>query len=400
VSAAEAAPATGGTLEREPEPRLRDGLRDVLVVFLTARLLLFGISAVGGGMILPPPLGQPTTDSGYPAPDLLPGWHMLVTATERQDALWFLRLATDGYDDHDASAAFFPLYPMAVRAVSWLPLVGPLGAALLVSNLAFLAALVLLHGLARREIGAEAARRSLWFLALGPTACFFLAPYSESLFLALSVAAFWFARRDRWALAGMMGAAAALTRSVGALLILGLGVEALQQWRRERRPPLPRLLGAAAPAIGPLLYLGWWQLRFGAFWAPLDAQRGWRPDGPAEPFGVIWDAVVLAWRYQTWWLFDLVVVGAAVAGIVLAARRIRAAYTVYAGASILLPLLFPLGGRPLLSMPRFVAVCFPAAWGYALLAVRRPRAGDVVLAASAAAFGLVTVLFVNWLPIF
>jgi hypothetical protein len=384
----------------EPEPRLRDGLRDVVVVFLVARLVLFGLSAITGGMLLPPPPGQPTTDSGHPAPRLEPGWHMLITATERQDGLWFLRLATDGYREDDASAAFFPLYPMLVRAVAWVPFIGPLGAALLVSNGAFFLGLLVLHALTRRELGARAAPRALWFLALAPTAFFFLAPYSESLFLLLSVTTFWFARRERWALAGAAGAAAALTRSVGAVLILALAVEAVRQWRREGRPALPRLLGAAAPAVGPLLYFGWWQLRFGDFWAPLDAQRAWRPDGPAEPFGVVWDAITLAWRYQTWWLVDLAVVAFAVAGIALAARRVAATYIVYAGASLVLPLLFPSDGRPLMSMPRFAAVLFPAAWGFAVLAERRPRAADGVLVAGAVGFGLLATLFVNWLYIF
>jgi hypothetical protein len=184
------------------------------------------------------------------------------------------------------------------------------------------------------------------------------------------------------------------------VLILALAVEAVRQWRREGRAPLPRLLGAAAPALGPLLYLGWWHLRFDAFWAPLDAQRAWRPDGPAEPLGVAWDAIVLAWRYQTWWLIDLAVVGFAVVGVALAVRRVAATYSVYAGASLLLPLLFPLDGRPLMSMPRFAAVLFPAAWGYAALGERRPRVGEAALVASAVAYGVLATHFINWLYIF
>jgi hypothetical protein len=381
------------------EPRLRDGLRDAAVVFLVVRLLLAGLSAVAGGMLLPPPPGQPTTDSGFAAPDLEPGWHMVVTATERQDALWFLRLGTEGYREDDASAAFFPLYPAAIRVVGALPLVGPLGAALVVSNVAFFLALLVLHALTRRELGEAAARRTMWLVALFPTGFFFLAPYSESMFLLASVSAFWFARRERWLWAGAAGAAAALTRSIGAVLILALAVEAQRQWR-QGRPALPRLLGAAAPAIGPLLYLGWWQMRFGAFWAPLDAQRGWRPDGPAEPFGVVFEAVRLAWRYQTWWLLDLAVVALAVVGAALAARRVAATYTVYAVASLILPLLFPLNGRPLLSMPRFAAVLFPAAWGFAALGERRPAVGQAVLVGGAIGYGLLATLFINWFFVF
>jgi len=176
-----------------PAPRIRDGLREVAWAFVGARLLVCVISVIGGGT-LPLPIGQPPTDAGFPAPVLAPGWHMLFTATQRQDAAWFLRIATAGYAPNDGSAAFFPLYPLAVRIAGWIPGVGPLGAALIVSNAAFLGALLMLHALTRLELGGEAARRTVLFCAFFPTAFFLLSPYTEPLFLLLSIAAFWFAR--------------------------------------------------------------------------------------------------------------------------------------------------------------------------------------------------------------
>ena len=381
------------------EPRIRDGLHDTVAAFLATRLLLFAISAMGGGA-LPLPAGQPPLDSGFAPPDLSPGWHMVVTATERQDALWFLRIAQDGYRAADNSAAFFPLYPIAIRVVSWIPGVGPLGAGLLVSNAALFGGLLMLHALTRRELGTALAGPTVWFAALFPTSFFFLAPYTESTFLLLSVSAFWFARRDRWAGAGAAGALAALTRSVGALLLPALAVEALRQWLIDERPALPRFAGAAAVALGPLAYLAYWQVRFQEFWRPLEVQRNWRPAGTTWPTTSVWHAMEDAWRYQTWWLMDLVVVAVAVAGVVAAARRVPAAYSVYAGASLVLPLLFPLGDRPLLSVPRFAIVVFPVAWGYAVVTERRPNAATAVLAGFTAGYGLLALLFINWWYIF
>ena len=149
------------------------------------------------------------------------------TATERQDAAWFLRHRDEGYRSDDGSAAFFPLYPLAVRAVDGLPFVGPLGAALAVANLSFLGGTrdaVRPHAprVRLRDDGAP----SVLFLAIFPTAFFFLAPYTESTFLLLSVSAFWFARRDRWAWAALAAALAATTRNVGLLLAPALAVEA------------------------------------------------------------------------------------------------------------------------------------------------------------------------------
>jgi hypothetical protein len=379
-------------------------LKDAVTAFLVARLILLSVSVIGTGMLALPP-GQPTSVPGWPA--IAPaggwadqGWEVAVTATERQDALWFLRIATDGYRDDDGSAAFFPLYPLAVRAVALLPFLGPLGAALLVSNAAFLAALVVLHALTRLELDREAARKTVWLVALFPSAFFFLAPYTESLFLLLSVSAFWFARRDRWLSAAIVGAGAAATRSVGLLLILGLGVEALRQWRKEHRAPLPRLMASAAVAIGPALYGAWWWVSSGSPWAPLDAQTAWRPGGVHPPWETVWRASDMALDFRTWWLLDLIVVGIAVTGLVLVARHVPLSYTAYAAGSIALPLILPFLDRPLVSLPRFVAVLFPAAWGFAIASERRPRLEPALLALFASGYGLLALLFVNWQYVF
>src|SRR5438552_18062357 len=59
-------------LATQADPRIRDGLRESLWAFGGARLLLFVISVAGGGTLALPP-GQPPTDAGIPAPNLLPG---------------------------------------------------------------------------------------------------------------------------------------------------------------------------------------------------------------------------------------------------------------------------------------------------------------------------------------
>ena len=382
-----------------PDVRIRDGWREALWAFLGARALLTAISVIGGGMLALPP-GQPPTDAGFPNPGLLPGWWMAVTALQRQDAQWFLRLATSGYSHTDNSAAFFPAFPLAVRIVNAVPGVGPLGAGLLVANACAFAALLLLHALTRFELGDAAARRAVLFTALFPTAFFLYAPYTESLFLLASVACFWHARRDRWVWAAATGALAAATRSIGIVLILALWVEVLSQYRRDRRAMLPRFVAAAAVAVGPALYAGWWWLRARDFFAPLDAQRAWRPDGAQQPVATIVSAVQFAFRYQSWWLLDLTVVTLAAIGVVLAARRIALTYTVYAAASVLLPLLLPLSSRPLLSMPRFMAVVFPVSWGWAIAAERRRPPETAILVAFAGGFALLAFLFINWQFIF
>ena len=69
------------------------------------------------GVTLFPPLGAVGVP-GWSAPAFHPGWQNAFTAWERFDALWFLRIAESGYRLRDGSAAFFPLYPMLLRAVA------------------------------------------------------------------------------------------------------------------------------------------------------------------------------------------------------------------------------------------------------------------------------------------
>jgi hypothetical protein len=96
----------------------------------------------------------------------------------------------------------------------------------------------------------------------------------------------------------------------------------------------------------------------------------------------------------------VLVVGLAVLGVVLAVRRAPLGTTVYAAASLLLPLMFPLADRPLMSMPRFAAVLFPVAWGFALVSERRARLGEAILVTSVVAYAVHATLFINWQYVF
>ena len=107
----------------------------------------------------------------------------------------------------------------------------------------------------RRRLGAKSALWTVVFLSVFPTAFFFQAIYSESLFLLLSVACFLAARRGRWALAGAAGFLASLTRNTGLLLARAprldvVGAAARRPWAAAGQPP--RRGAAGSPrAAGP-----------------------------------------------------------------------------------------------------------------------------------------------------
>jgi hypothetical protein len=341
---------------------------------------------------------------GRAAPPATQGWHNAIDATERQDAVWYLRLVDDGWSTDDASAAFFPLYPLAVRAVAWVLPGADLLAALLVSNLAFLAALLALFALTAEAFGERVARRAIVVAAIFPTAFFFLAPYTESLFLLLSILAFREARHDRWGRVAVFGALAALTRSVGVLLVPALLIEAISARRDRgraggRRALGARVAGAAAIALGPLCWFGWWGIIHGNWLAPLDAQRQWSRE-LQPPWVSLGRAVEHAWSFQSYWLLDLLIVGLAIAGLALALPALRASEAAYGALSLLLPLVDPFWDRPLLSVPRFAVVVFPALWGLSGAGLGRKLPAALVTSVLTAGWAISALLFVNWWHLF
>lgn len=382
--------------------RIVRAIRFCLLAFVGLRVGMF-LLGVLGVTLFPPlhPVGVPGW-TAHPVPD--PGWQNLFTAWERFDALWFLRIADKGYGLHDGSAAFFPLYPLVTRWLSFVLGGHPLAAATIVSNIAFWGGLVVTYLLTTSELSERVARTTVLFMCLFPTAHFFLMPYSESLFLLVSVAAFWGARRGRWWIAGTAGALAALTRSIGVLIAPALVIEAVQQ-RAERSAPIwPGLLAAAATASGSLAYLSYWGFRSGAWLAPITLQANWERTF-SWPWVTLWNGTGDAFRYLGqsnggYWLIDWLIVVPMLAASAYASVRLRPTFVIYLWAGLLVPLTFVFEGRPLMSMPRFVLPLFPAFWGLALGLDRLRIPRGAALAVTAAGLGICSVLTVNWYYIF
>jgi hypothetical protein len=341
----------------------------------------------------------------------------LVSPLARWDAAWYLRIAESGYSGSDVRAAFFPLYPLLVRAVA-----APFGAspgallvaAYVVSLAAFLGALVLLHRLVSLELGRPLAQPALLLLAVFPAAVFFGAPYSESLFLLLAVGAFYAARTGRWAWAGTAAAGAAATRSAGVLLLLPL---AMLWWSSRPRRTRDAAWLLLAP-VGVAAYAGFLGLAEGDAWRFLDVQDAWSRE-LTVPLAGAWDGLgaaidgarqLLSGQTEVVYFekaagdpyriaaINLMLFGSLVFALVACAgclRRLPKAYGAWVAASLVLPLTFPVEPQPLMSLPRFLAVLFPIFMWLALWSEER-RATARVAAVSAIGLGLFTAQFASW----
>jgi Gpi18-like mannosyltransferase len=229
---------------------------------------------------------------------------LLLSPLARWDAIWYLSIAGTGYNRVHSRAAFFPLYPLLVRAVGELG--GALPGALLlasyaVSLLAFAGALVLLHRLVELELGRSLARPTLLLLSLFPASLFFAAPYSESVFLLVSVGAFYAARTGHWAWAGVLGGVGGAARSSGIFLLVPLVLLYRSGPRTDTPGERPRYrirADAAWLLLGPLglgAYAGYLWVANGDPLAFMSAQAGWFRHF-AGPFGGAWEGLVAGLR--------------------------------------------------------------------------------------------------------
>ncbi|MBI2480333.1 MAG: hypothetical protein HYV60_17370, partial [Planctomycetia bacterium] len=199
---------------------------------------------------------------------------------------WYLSISESGYGDgrnKEPKAAFFPGYPLTVRALQGLTGFPPHVAALVVSHACLLLAMVLLLAYARQgqRVGVgpfdtRVGLRALWAMALFPTSFFLRAMYSESLFILLMMWLLYGTSR-RWhiGILALIAGAATATRAVGIVLVAVLAIHVWRtggaRWQRSRRlcwvlPFSCRGIAAYAAFLG---------FRYGAPLAFVDAHAEW-----------------------------------------------------------------------------------------------------------------------------
>jgi len=380
------------------------------------------------------------------------GWlgNLLAAPVARWDSAWYLVIAHYGYRPelgvYTASrTAFFPLYPMGLRAVAWLG-APPILAGVLLSLAALPLALYGIHRLTTLELAgrrshalgedrvADAARLAVMFTAFAPMAFFLSAVYSESLYLALSVGVFWSARNGRWFWVGVLGALATATRSTGLMLLVPVAIIYFYGPRQDRPPdylysrgrrlsPRYRLrreaLWLCVLPLGVVIYGAYLGFAGGDPLAPFHAQDVWGRHF-AGPFGGIWEGLTAAFegvrqllsfqRAHAYFPTDghsarilaghnlllFAFLAAAIPATVGVLRRLPFAYGAYVIAALALPLSYPVSSQPLMSLPRFLLVLFPLViWLGAWLA-ERPHLQRPALVVSAVMMVFFLGQFATW----
>jgi hypothetical protein len=203
------------------------------------------------------------TVSTSPTVKRLPVPQTYFTLFFHWDSAYFERIALGGYFSPSSPRdlpAFFPGYGIAGRLATALllpgrhPSVGDITVGLwAAAAIASLLAGIGLWKLAADRFGPRVAAGATVLLLAGPYSVFLAASYSEPLFLAFAVFAWYHARKGRWLAAGILAAGASLTRIDGVFLALALGVLSLQGQGGSWRSRLPRAVGLVAVALSTVV---------------------------------------------------------------------------------------------------------------------------------------------------
>ena len=230
-----------------------------------------------------------------------------ATPLARWDSGWYISIAEGGYEAPprafgvETNHAFFPLYPLLMRLLVRTTGIETSAAGNLISAASFFGAVLLFAAWVRARWGEARVRPSLLALLVFPTSFFFIAVYTESLFLFLALLAVVSIDRDRPAVAAAAGYLSGLTRITGVVLAPYLALSSLVKSRREGRSRaralVAALLAGLPPLLGFLTFCAYFEVRFGDPFLFMKAQHNWGMeqktalDGPRLIATTVWGDV-------------------------------------------------------------------------------------------------------------
>jgi Gpi18-like mannosyltransferase len=284
----------------------------------------------------------------------------------RWDSTWYLSIVGHGYfpsatpTESYSNLAFFPLYPYLVKLFTfWLPgflqrqsvliFVG-----LLISNVCFILALFAIYELVRLHWSSTIAEKTVLLLVCLPGAYIFSAFYTESLLLMLTVCALLAAEKERWLLAAMAAALAALTRANGFLILAPVFLIYMSRRDWKLSAIKPDILAFLLVPLAVLAHFYHLYRLTGSYLAFFEAQQAWgRTVGSSfltEFFNPLFETA------NQVAIVDLILISLYLLAAII--MLFKSGYRIYGIYSLLSVLVLLNSGR-LFSMSRYTIVIFP-----------------------------------------
>jgi len=207
------------------------------------------------------------------------------------DTGWYLSIAERGYPPLVKAGVsnwgFFPMYSMLIKIFNII-MRNSYISGIVVSNICLVISCVFLYKLVKLYSDDSTALRSVKFLFLFPSAFILSAAFAESLFLTSLIICFYYAKRERWLLAGIAGFIAALTRPFGVFAVLPLFYEYYKSKQFRLSAIKPDILSLLLVPFGPFVFAMFGYFRTGDFFAHVYAkQSGWMIR-MGNPFEALW----------------------------------------------------------------------------------------------------------------
>jgi hypothetical protein len=221
-----------------------------LAAFVVSRLCVLAGAGVRASQVV-----VDANNRGEPRPGTPLG---LISGVFTQwDGLWYMEIVRGGYPrvippdityfQSEARAAFFPLFPLTVRAIDRVLPAGDTLAALGLNLVLSVVAVVLVGLLARRLFDVQVAERAMVLFAVFPGSFVLSFAYAEAMLIVLAAACLWFLVDERWLFAGVTAALATATRPNGVALVAACAVaSAIAIYRRRD------WLSLVAPLLAPI----------------------------------------------------------------------------------------------------------------------------------------------------
>ncbi|OGE13289.1 hypothetical protein A3G14_05405 [Candidatus Curtissbacteria bacterium RIFCSPLOWO2_12_FULL_38_9] len=354
-------------------------IKKIILLFLIWKIVVF-IPAIIGPYVI--------NDFGYKFPyaeilqsSNLPYW---LWSFGNFDGVHYIRIAQDGYA-YQFTQAFFPFYPILIKLVSYLTFGNFLISALLISNLAFLAGLLIFYKLVKKNYGQKTAFWSCLFLLAFPTSFYFGAVYTEGIFFLMIVATFYLLEEKKILLASIIGTFASATRLVGVFLAPAL----------IKKMNFKSLIPLLVVPIGLVIYMIYLKIEFNNPLYFLTAQSVWGQERSTT--GIVLLPQVF-WRYFKILMttsglplfnaaLELAATIFALIILTIATKRVKREWLIFSWLAVLTPTLT----GTLTSVPRYILIAFPI---YIVLAqIKNTNLKILILAMSLIILFIATALF-------
>lgn len=267
------------------------------------------------------------------------------------DGVHYLRIARDGYS-HQYTQAFFPFYPILIRAVSYITQ-NHLLSAVLISSISFFLALVIFFHLVKENYNQKTALWACAFFLAFPTSFYFAAVYTEGLFTLMVVSSFYLLNKGRPWLASFIGAFSSATKLIGVFLAIAFFIE------RKIESKIPYLV----IPLGFILYSIYLKIRFDNPLYFLTSQSNFGQERlnngivllPQVVYRYIKIILTTDGADLMISLFELMLTLGALIILLIGAGRIKREWLVFSLIAVILPTLT----GTLVSMPRYILAAFP-----------------------------------------